>query len=187
MNLSTNEMVPLLYVFAGLFLLKFVINLVRFLRTQRYLKKYKKWHSSRDEQFLESKAQVVRLLRDAGVPDARISVSQHVGYGHLEVTHVSVLENFPSLDSEMSSAVQRLMREAIGTYRARMLQTFNPLYWIELLIYLPREALGYLGVPAESVFVKGLQIIWWVVGLVLTTLLALYRPEIKALIESWLP
>lgn len=84
MDWFSNEVLTVIILIAGLLLLKFVLNLTRFLRTKRYLTKYKKWHSSRDEKFLESKAQVKRLLRDAGVDDARISVSQHVGYGHLQ-------------------------------------------------------------------------------------------------------
>jgi hypothetical protein len=188
MNISdwlSNEMALLLYVLAALLLLKFIVNLVRLLRTKWYLRRYKRWHSSRDEKFLESKSQVVQLLRDAGVHDGRISVSQPVGYGHLQVTQASVLNNFPSLDSDMSTAAQRLMREAIGTYRARMWETFNPLYWTESLIYLPREVLGYLGVPAESVFVKALQLVWWVIATLLNLLLVLYRPELRAFMESW--
>src|SRR5919107_5355397 len=90
--------------FACLLSLKFILNLSRFLRMKRYLSKYKRWHSARDEKFLEPKAQVIRLLRDAGVDDAHISVSQLVGYGHLQVFRASVLDNFPQLDREMSSA-----------------------------------------------------------------------------------
>ncbi len=173
-------------VIVSLLLLKFVLNLARFVRMKRYLEKYKKWHSTRDEKFLESKSQVVRLVRDAGVSDQRISVSEHVGYGNLRVTEASVMDNFPHLSQDMSSAAQRLMREAIGTYRARMRETFNPLYWIEYLVYLPREVLDYLGVPAESIFVKVLQIVWWAIGTILSLLYVVYRPEIRVLIERWI-
>lgn len=185
MDWFPNELTTLLIVAACLLLLKFVLNLVRYLRTKRYLAKYKKWHASRDEKFLESKAQVVKLVRDAGVDDQHISVSQHVGYGNLQVTQASVLDNFPHLSQDMSTAAQRLLREAIGTYRARMLETFNPLYWLETLVYLPRELLSYLGVPAESLFIKVLQVFWWILGLMTTTALALFRPELRAFIERW--
>lgn len=126
MNISdwlSGEMALLLYVLAALLLLRFIINLVRLLRTKRYLTRYKKWHASRDEKFLEFKAQVVKLVKDAGVDDQRINVSEHVGYGNLRVSQASVLDNFPHLSQDMSSAAQRLMREAIGTYRSRMWET----------------------------------------------------------------
>lgn len=58
------------------------------------------------------------------------------------------------------------------------------MYWIEALIYLPREVLGYLGVSAESAFVKVAQIIWWITTTLLGLLLILYRPELRAFIEG---
>ena len=180
----SGEVRTLLIVAACLLLLKFVLNLTRYLRIKRYLTKYKKWLYSRDMKFLETKAQVVRLLKEADVKDGRVSVSQEVGYGHLQVAQVSILDNFPNLDQGISDGTQRMFYEAIGTYRARMLDTFNPLYWIESLIYLPRELLSYLGVPAESVVVKIGQVVWWILALALTTVLALYRPELRTFVEG---
>lgn len=184
MDWLSNEVTTLLIVAVCLLLLKFVLNLVRFFRIKRYLTRYKRWHASRDEKFLESKSQVVKLLQDAGIRDHRITVSQPVGYGNLQVIQVSIMDNFPDLSQDMSTPAQRLMREAIGTYRARMLQTFNPLYWIESLIYLPREVLGYLGVPAENIVVRIGQLLWWALTTLLAFLLVVYRPELKAFMEG---
>jgi hypothetical protein len=186
MDWFATDVKTLIVVAACLLLLKFFLNLSRFIRMNRYLRKYKKWHSSRDEKFLESKGQVIRLLKEAGVNDARISVSQPVGPYQLQVIQASVLDNFPQLDRDMSSAAQRLMREAIGIYRARMLETFNPRYWIEFLIYLPREVLGFLGVPAEKLSVKISQLVWWIIATLLSLLVVLYRPEIKTVVSGWL-
>ena len=106
----------------------------------------------KEEKFLESRSQVVELVNDAGVSDQNVTMSQPVGYGNLQVRNASVLDNFPHLSVEMSSAAQRLMREATGVYRGRRWQTFNPLYWVEFLIYLPREVLGsYMGVESDRI------------------------------------
>lgn len=184
MDWFSNDVATLVVVVACLPLLKFVLNLVRYLRIKRYLSKYKKWHASRDERFLESKAQVVKLVKDAGVADQRISVSELVGYGSYQVRDASVLDNFPHLRQDMSTAAQRLMREAIGAYRARMLEALSPLYWIESVLYLPRTVLRYLDLPAEGTRAKILQVVWWIVGAVSTTALALYAVEIRTFIEG---
>ena len=165
-------------------LLKLILNLVRYLQLRRYLSKYKKWHASRDEKFLESKAQVVKLVRDAGVDDQHLNVSEHVGGGNLRVFKASVLDNFPHFESDMSSAAQRLMREAIGAYRARMIEAFSPIYWVESVLYLPRTVLRYLDLPAEGTGAKIAQLVWWIIGVLLTTALALYTPEIRKFIEG---
>ncbi len=176
----------LLVVAACLLLLKFVLNLSKYLRTRWFHWRYKKWLSSHNMKLRESKAQVVKLFRDAGVKDSYVSVANPIGYGQLSVKEASVFDNFPNARKDFAHPILGMFREAIGTYRARMLETFSPFYWLDTLILLPREVLGYLGVPAENVVVKIGQVVWWVAGLLLTTLLALYRPELRALIERWL-
>ena len=186
MSLFTDDMVRLLYVLVCLLLLKFVINLVKYFRTRWYLSRYIKWLSSTDAKLLESKAQVVHLLKDAGVEDSYVGVAQPVGWGYLQTSNASVFANFPNERKDFAQVMHSMFREAIGTYRARMIETFNPLYWLEWLINLPREVLGYLGVPAESVLVKILQIVWWAVGAILSLLYVLYKAEIRTFIERWL-
>ena len=67
MDRFSNDVATLIVVIACLLALKFVLNVVRFLRMKRYLRRYKQWHATGDEKFLESKAQVVQLLKDARV------------------------------------------------------------------------------------------------------------------------
>lgn len=180
----------LLYVLAGLLLLKFVLNLSRYAQTKWHLSRYMKWlsesDSTLDSKLLESKAQVVRLLKEAEVADSRLSVTQPIGYGHISAHQASVLNSFPSDRADFANVMHRNFRQAIGTYRSRMIEAFNPLYWIETIIYLPREALRYLGVSSESGIVKVLQLIWWIIGSVVAILWVVFRPEIGAMIRDWL-
>lgn len=185
MDWLSNDVATLIIVAACLLLLKFVLNLSKYLRTRWYQWRYRKWLSSQGMKLRESRAQVVKLFKEAGVKDSYVSVANEIGYGKLSIKEASVFDNFPNSREDFAYAILAMFREAVGTYRARMLETFSPLYWIEAIINLPREVLGYLGVPAESVVVKILQILWWIAGLALTTLLALYRPELKTFIESW--
>lgn len=134
----------------------------------------------------ESRAQVVRLFKGDGVKDSHVSVANHIGYGRLSIKEASVFDNFPNAREDFAYPTLAMFREAIGTYRSRMLEAFSPLYWLETLIHLPREVLGYLGVSAESVFVKAAQIVWWVMGTLLSLLFVLYRPEIRTVISGWL-
>jgi hypothetical protein len=178
--------VSFLYVFAGLLLLKLVLNVVRYVRTKRYHSRYTKWVDDPDWKFHEYRAQVVRLLKDAGVEDNHYGVTRGVGHGRTQVANASVLANFPSTRADFVAYTHRMFRQAIGTYRARILETFNPLYWIETILYLPREALKYLGIPPENVFVKLLQLVWWALGTIAAIVYLAYKPEIGAIVRAWL-
>ncbi len=176
----------LLYVFAVLLLLKFVINFSKYVRTKQHLSRYKKWLSDPNWSLVESRAQVIRLLKDAGVEDVEIGVTQPIGFNQVQVANVSVMRNFPNKGRDFAAHTHRLFSQAIGTYRSRMFETFNPLYWIEAIINLPRELLAYLGIPPESVFVKLLQVMWWVFGTVFAVIYLAYRPEIISTVRDWL-
>src|SRR5215217_9479367 len=175
-----------LYLLAGLLVFKFINNLSKYLRTRHYLSRYANWLSNPDNKLLESKAQVVKLLKDAGVSDSSFPTAQPVGYGRLATFEASTLTNFPSKTADFAYATNRMFREAIGTYRSRMLETISPLYWIETIIYLPREALAYTGVPPESVVVKVFQLVWWISTTLLAVVWLAFRPELLPTVRDWL-
>ena len=65
-------------------------------------------------------------------------------------------------------------RTAKGECKARILESFNPLYWIETILNLPRIILGYFGLNQNSVSAKILQCIYWL----LVPLLLAFRGQI---------
>ena len=185
MDWLSGDVRTLLIIAACVPLLRFVLNLSKYLRTRWYYRRYKKWLStSQGMKLRESRGQVVKLFKGAGVEDSFVSVAQHIGYDKLSVKEVSVFGNFPNSRDDFAAPFIAMFLEAKGTYRARMLESLNPLYWIEAIIYLLRTLLGYLDLPAEGTGVKILQLVWWIVGAVSTTALALYAAEIRTFIEG---
>jgi len=134
----------------------------------------------RTPKMLEKRAQVVALLKDAGVVDSYIGFAEPVGFMHVQTGNVSVLDNFPSAREDMATIINTMFLQAIGTFRSRIWQTFNPIFWIEFLINLPRHTLKYLGVSPDAVVVKLAQLIWWIACAVFGFLYALYKPELEA-------
>lgn len=96
--------------------------------------------------------------------DPKIPYAQPVGYGQMATGSASVLDNFPNRLEDHAVFTSRLIDEALGVYRQRFWETFNPLYWIDSILYLPRTILSYLGLKPDSVFVKFLNIFWWITG-----------------------
>jgi hypothetical protein len=179
-------MMRLLYFFICVLLLKLVINLSKYIRAKRYLSKYWKWLAKGDTKLLEHKTQVIKILKDAGVEDALIGSVELVGYGYVRTGNASTFENFPNARQDVAHATVRMFHQAIGVYRSRMFETFNPLYWIEAIINLPKQTLVYLGLPSESIVIKIAQLVWWIVGVAFGFVYALYKPELEAAVKSWI-
>ena len=63
-----------------------------------------------------------------------------------------------------------MFAESKGAYKAKLLETFNPLYWIELIIWLPKQLTLFLGLNNELKAVKTINILlqtiyWFFAGL----------------------
>ena len=182
------EMFSLLYIFLAIASLKFLLNLSKYLQCKHYLKKYH--HFVTEDKtgwgFTESKPQIVKLFKGAGIQDSIIPHAEPVGWGHISTGHASVFSNMTRLRQDVVSLVLDMFHQAIGVYRARMIETFNPLYWVEFIINLPREILIYLGVSAGSVIVKISQLVYWISAFIMSFLFALYRTELEAFFRSWI-
>lgn len=176
-----------LYILFGILALKFILNLSKYIRTKKYHDLYVEWLVvERSTKAVEMKAQVVGLLRDAGVSDSYVGTAQPMGYGYIATGNTSVMDNFPNARDDIATLTNAMFLQALGTYRSRMIDTFNPLRWIEWLIHLPRYMLRYLGVSADGAITKLAQIIWWIVCAVVGFSYALYKPELELLVKGWI-
>jgi hypothetical protein len=180
----------ILYVFLLIAIIKLVINAQKFIATKRYKDMYLRWLAGETNRIFEHKARVVTLWKDAGVSDGTIGNAQPVGYGKVMTGSASVMENFPNPRADMHEITMRIFYEAIGVYRSRMVETINPVYWLEAIINLPKHAFAYLGASPESVVTKIFQLVWWCVGAVAALLFAIYKTQtegaIKDYIDRWL-
>lgn len=129
---------------------------------------------------------MIDLLKKANVEDTWQANVRLIGWGYVSTGEASCFQNFPSRDADLSQKTIRMLHEAIGTYRARIFETFLPMYWIELLLYLPREILRYLGLPPESLATKTLQLFYWFLGLVATVLWAFFQSRVEQIVGQWL-
>lgn len=172
-----------LIAFLLIFVYKCVKNLFCFLRIKALDKKHILWLSQQGcSDFQTYKSECLRLLKSAGVKDASIPTTQPMGYGQFASFSSSVFLNFPTRIQVYAGAVMGMFDEAIGEYRRRIFETFNPLYWIDCILFLPRNLLDYLGLDNDKAVYKLLNIIlsavWWLVGIALT----LFNDEVKSVI-----
>ena len=177
----------LFYILIAILAVKFILNLSKYMRTKRYHDQYVNWLTvNRTPKLIESRAQVIALLKDAGVKDSYVGTVQPMGYGYVGTGNTLVMDNFPNARQDVANLTNAMFLQAVGTYRSRMIDTFNPLRWIEWAIFLPRNTLLYLGVSADGVVIKLAQVVWWIVAAIVSFSYALYRPELESLIKGWI-
>lgn len=167
-------------------LYKLVINFSRYIQCKQLLKRYEKYLKDPKWDFNEHTPKIEKLFRDANIDDSIIPVVEPVGYGKLRTSNASVIKNISTTRNDIAVLVTTKFHQAIGIYRSRMWDAINPLYWIEFLLMLPKQFLGYLGVKPESLVTKVAQLIYWLAGAVIGFFASVYKDEIDIAIKQFI-
>lgn len=177
-------MKKLFILFFAVVLYKLISNLFSLISLQRYEKEFTALLSGEPSKIDEHKLQTIALFKKAGIKDTQVPVSQPVGFGQVANFNASVFHNFPAPIALIALPASQMFRNAIGIYKTRMLESINPIYWISLIIFLPRNILSYIGMDLESSASKLLNVfltfIWWI----FCTLVTIFQPEIKSFIRA---
>lgn len=172
-------MIKLLIVFAFVVVYKLLTNYIHLKQVQQYEKEFIGFLS--DDSYLidEHKLQTIDLFKKAGIKDIQTPVSQSMGHGQIANFGASVFTNFPMAQKAIAEPALIMFRNAIGIYKTRMRDAVNPVYWIDLVVFFPKNILCYIGLDSETSAFKlwnvFLTFIWWSI----CTTVAIFQPEIK--------
>jgi hypothetical protein len=97
-----------------------------------------------------------------------------------------VFRNLSNRREDVVMLIVSMFHKAMGVYKSRMWETINPLYWIESIIFLPRQLFTYLRVPPESVLIKLGQAIYWLLCIAAGLIYGIYKPDVEQLVRGWL-
>ena len=100
----------------------------------------------------------------------------------IQTGNVSLFNNLFVNDKRIVTLAFTSFDESIGVYKQRLRENFNPIFWIECFIYLPKNIFKYLGLKDSSIFVKISQILYWVI----TVFYTLYNEQINKFIQDFL-
>ena len=131
---------------------------------------------------MEYQLEVKRIIMQAGVEDRFIPTMLPVGFGYVSQTKISILDNCFVINEEISPLEKQMFNQAIGVYKFRLKQSFNPIYWIDSIVFLPKTLSKYFGVESNSVIVKIFNILYWIVSF----FVFVYTEEIQAFFQSFL-
>ncbi len=131
-----------------------------------------------------NKNTILNYIKYSGVKDKKIPVSQALGYGQVASSCISIFDNLLNNRSDIALQVNDMLLEAKGNYWSKFINSFNPFYWIRIILYIPQYILSYIGLNADSVIVKIFQLVYWAIGIICTFAFAIFPEEIKNLIMS---
>lgn len=164
----------LLIICIGLFLIIFCRYIHFFFKVNFLRKLEQDWEdylcNSRApyQNLAERKSKLKELLKEAKISNKVIPTSKSIGFGHFTPIDLNIIENFLVRNEAVASVFRQLIFEAIGYFKDKMRESFNPLFWLNLIVFLPRNILFYLGVKADfDVLIKLLQLIYWICMVVL--------------------
>ncbi len=176
-----------LYIFLTVIALHALYNLINYLRyplIEKYFLKNFSSDSSEKMDAMSRKNQIIRYIKYAGVEDRYIPVVQPVGYGQLASSTISVLNNLSNNRQDIASSVMNCLLEAKGNYWSKFINSFNPFYWLRIIIFIPKYIFSYLGIKEESIVLKIFQLIYWLLAVIFTFLITVFPDEIKNFIFS---
>ncbi len=157
----------LIAIFCSLLLLRFIVFLSKYWQTKSYYKKYLDYIGNPSYKFDEIKPQIVKLFEEAGIKNFTISRLEPAGFNKIRKLEINGFQNLALIDSELITIVHQKFHEAIGIFRNRMIQSFNPIFWLEFIFKLPSHLFKYLGLNSDNLFVKIVQIVYWVLAIIL--------------------
>jgi hypothetical protein len=176
-----NNPLYILILFIIVVLIKFLINITKYFYLKKVIIKHDAfldWSEDEENEYKKQigiKAQywiqenileIKSVVGKSGVGDQTKSYMKPVGLGYVQQRNISALDNLLFLNSEIIELARDLINRAKGYYKIQALKSFNPLYWIELIIFLPKELLKYVGVTGEerysSTIIRIFQILYWV-------------------------
>ena len=157
---------------AFILIYKFTRNLVFRIMLKRYQKKYLEWTQDDSVPFVAYQMQILKLFKSAEIPDSTIRVTEVVAPMKIERFNISVFENMTVRRDDFYPEVNKKFDIAIGVYTSRMIETFNPLYWIDFVLFAPKRIIQNIGFDTEKVATKLCSIlltfIWWAIIFFLT-------------------
>lgn len=136
------------FIFFVIVLLKFLLNLLRLIGTHICYHSFKKQSKNIDTliPFVESLFNSAKTNFVTIVQSRKVDIQEKASY-------------FLS-DKDCRSTIDTIFKRTIGVYRFRLIQCFNPFYWI----FLPKYILENFNINAPQIIISLSNIVFWVVS-----------------------
>lgn len=170
-----------LYVFLAIFLYKLLSNIISYFNNSRLYKIWKSFFLNDNNHAVTYTSQIVSNFKKAGIKNSTHPITIPTGHNYVANTKYSYFDNIFMKSPQTLPIISEFFLQAQGIYRKRIFESFNPLYWIELIIFLPKNIIAYFGLNTDSIFTKIFQLIFWIID---SIIIVYYRDEIAFYIQN---
>ncbi len=122
--------------------------------------------------------EIKRRVQAAGVQNPTHRFMEPAGYGHLVPQSMTALDNILFHNEDILTGANQALSLAAGHYKTQAILSINPLYWLEVVFFLPKQLVSASGIEVTSkvaeIGLKLVQIAYWI-AIVLTLL---FKPEV---------
>lgn len=95
-----------------------------------------------------------RRVEKAGIQNPVKTFMEPKGYGYVGQTQLSILDNILYPNSDVQHSAQHIVRSAKGYYLNQALRSLSPIYWIEVIFFLPKKIVSASGLVITSKFAE---------------------------------
>lgn len=135
-----------------------------------------------DKHIIEYSTEVKTLFSKSKISDRSLSYMEPVGMGYTKERRINFLENIFVISTEITPTINQFFVESKGFFKYQMKQALNPLYWIDIAIFLPKYLFKYLDFNENSRTSKLLNILYWVISI----LIFIFEEEVRLIIKLML-
>ena len=170
-----------LIIFVIIWVYRLISNIYYLNRINFLSDEYEKYWTEKKQSVAEYLSEIINIFKKANIRDKHFSHVVPLGFGQIQTGNVSLFDNFFVNDKRVLSYALSSFEEAKGVYKMRIRENFNPIFWIECIIYLPKNIFKYLGLNESSLPSKICQILYWFIAVFYT----LYNKEINKFIQDF--
>lgn len=169
-----------IYIFVTIVIMRFLYYLFKYLNNDKLYKIWKQYFYDLINKKPNSKAitytkAIENNFKSAKIKNSLIPIAQPIGYWQIATSQAKSFDNIFVNDKRVMPYINEAFLQTAGVFREKMFESFNPFYWIKLIIFLPKNIISYLGLNVETIFTKLFQLIYWFID---TFLIFYYRDDI---------
>jgi hypothetical protein len=181
----TNYFAPIIFILI-IFVIRFVLYFSKFLYLKKVLVKqdvyvtnaFKKDPNEAEVKIAnkagnwvnENHIEIKKVVLKTGVSDFIHTTMEPVGYGHIQEKKLSALDNLLYKNIKILQESREMLERAKGYYKVESIKSLNPIFWIEFLVFLPREIINYLTVSDKKeenkLWVNIIQVMYWIISII---------------------
>lgn len=133
----------------------------------------------------ENSTEIKRRVEKSGIDNPTHSFMEPKGYGYVGQERMTTLDNLLYLNNNIQRSAVEVLKRSRGHFKNEALRSISPVFWLEVLFFLPKAIVSASGVDTSSkladIGLKITQIAYWVI---IITAVILNPDLIKTLIES---